>query len=92
MAGGFLTWYCRPDLKKKMIISAFIFSVIYFFFFAFTLGFFPNYVKEVWNLKAISGVLFLGVPLEELMFAFGLGFLWSSVYEHIKWYKLKVEK
>lgn len=89
MGGGFLTWYCRPDLKKKMIISAFIFLGIYFFFFLFLAVISPNYVKEVWNLNVISGILILGVPLEELMFAFGFGFLWSSVYEHIKWYKIK---
>ena len=50
---------------------------------------FPGYVERVWNLKVISGILIFGVPLEELMFAFSFGFLWSSVYEHVKWYKIK---
>lgn len=31
---------------------------------------------------------FLGIPLEELMFAFTFGMMWSSAYEHILWYKL----
>lgn len=40
---------------------------------------------------AISGVLVLGIPVEELAFAFSLGFLWSSAYEHLKWQKLTRE-
>ncbi len=33
IAGGVATWYCRPDLKKKMLVSAFIFLGIYFVYF-----------------------------------------------------------
>lgn len=88
VGGGIITWYCRPDLKKKMFTSAFIFLILYFFFFLTLILMYPDYVRQVWNLPAISGVLIFGVPLEELMFAFGLGFLWSSVYEHVKWRKL----
>lgn len=87
--GGFFTWYCRPDLKKKMFASAFIFTILYFAYFLTLIIFYPGYVETVWNLSAISGVLVLGIPLEELMFAFGLGFLWSSVYEHITWRRLE---
>jgi hypothetical protein len=46
-------------------------------------------VQEVWNLEAISGILILGVPLEELMFAYTFGMMWSSVYEHALWYRVK---
>ncbi len=89
IGGGLFTLYCRPDLKKKMIVSAFIFLAIYFLFFLILITMFPAWARSVWNFAAISGILILGIPLEELMFALGLGFLWSSVYEHIKWYKIK---
>jgi hypothetical protein len=85
MVGGFATWYCRPDLKKKMITSAFLFLGLYFLYFLTLIAAYPGYVERVWNLAVISGILTFGVPLEELMFAFGLGFFWSSVYEHITW-------
>lgn len=88
IGGGLFTWYCRPDLKKKMFASAFIFTFLYFAYFLILIIAYPGYVESVWNLAAISGILILGIPLEELMFAFGLGFLWSSAYEHIKWYKI----
>lgn len=88
IGGGLATWYCRHDLKKKMFVSAFIFLGFYFLYFLTLTIVYPGYVESVWNLAAISGVLILGIPLEELMFAFALGFLWSSVYEHIKWRKI----
>ena len=88
MVGGFATWYCRPDLKKKMITSALLFLGLYFLYFLTLIAAYPGYVERVWNLPALSGILIFGVPLEELMFAFSLGFLWSSVYEHIAWRKV----
>lgn len=88
IGGGLFTWYCRPDLKKKMFVSAFIFLSLYFIYFFTLIIVYPGYVEQVWNLSAISGILILGIPLEELMFAFGFGFLWSSIYEHVKWYKI----
>lgn len=87
--GGLATWYCRSDLKKKMIISAFLFLGLYFVYFLTLITMYPGYVEKVWQLNRISGVLIAGVPLEELMFAFSFGFLWSSVYEHFTWRKLK---
>lgn len=91
VAGGILTWYCRPDLKKKMIASAFLFLSLYILYFLALTAVYPGYVKQVWNLSAISGILIIGIPLEELLFALGLGFMWSSVYEHLAWKKIKMD-
>ena len=87
--GGLATWYCRPDLKKKMITSAFLFLALYFLYFLTLIAISPGYVEKVWNLKAISGILILGIPLEELLFALSFGFIWSSIYEHVTWKRLK---
>ncbi len=88
IVGGFATWWCRPDLKKKMIVSGFMFLVFYFLYFYTLIAMFPGYVEKVWNIKVISGILIAGVPLEELLFAFSFGFLWSSIYEHFTWKKI----
>ncbi len=88
MGGGLFTWYCRPDLKKKMIASAFLFTGLYFLYFLTLIFAYPGYVEQVWNLKALSGILIAGIPLEELMFAFSFGFFWSSIYEHLTWRKV----
>ncbi|MBI5045738.1 MAG: hypothetical protein HZC14_01890 [Candidatus Niyogibacteria bacterium] len=92
MAGGSALLYCRPDLKQKMVVSAFIFMGFYFIYFFTLLAMFPGYVEAVWNFAVISGKVFFGVPLEELMFAFGFGFAWSGIYEHFRWYKLSAIK
>jgi hypothetical protein len=86
--GGLLTSWCRPDLIRKMVLSAFLFLGFYFFYFLTLLSAYPDYVHLVWSLSAISGIMILGVPMEELLFAFTLGFLWSSVYEHLRWQRL----
>lgn len=72
-----------------MIVSAFLFLGLYFFYFLTLIAAYPGYVERVWNLTVLSGTRIFGVPLEELMFALGLGFLWSSVYEHFVWRTLK---
>ncbi len=86
IAGFFATLYCRRDLWLKMIVSGGLFFGIYFFAFALFNVVFPGYVEAVWNLKAISGVRLMGVPLEEMMFGFTFGLYWSSVYEHLTWH------
>jgi len=86
--GGLLTWYCRPDLTKKMVTSASLFLALYYLYFLTLIAAYPGYVEQVWNLKNLSGILITGVPLEELLFAVVLGFYWSSVYEHFTWKKL----
>jgi len=88
VSGGVATWYCRPDLKKKMLVSAFLFLSIYFVYFLTLILMYPGYVEKVWNIPAISGIFVFGIPIEELMFALGLGFFWSSIYEHITWHKV----
>ncbi len=88
-AGGLAALGCRPDLKIKIWTSGLMFMVFYFLYFVPLNLVAPGYVERVWTLSAISGILVLGVPVEELLFAFTFGMLWSSYYEHLNWYKLK---
>jgi hypothetical protein len=90
--GGIAAILCRPDLKKKIWVGGLLFLGLYFIIFLSLVIAFPDYVRTVWNLSSISGILILGIPLEELLFAFSLGMLWSSFYEHIYWYKLTREQ
>ncbi len=90
--GGISALYCRPDLKKKIWVGGFLFFGLYFLFFLSFNLVYPDFIEKVWNLAAISGILVIGVPIEELIFAFTFGMLWSSYYEHIGWYGLKRER
>lgn len=86
--GGIAAILCRPDLKKKILVGGCLFFALYFILFFFFVHLYPGIVQQVWNLAALSGILILGIPLEELFFAFSFGMLWSSVYEHVLWYRL----
>jgi len=84
-----LTLLCRPDLKKKILLSGILFLIVYFLFFLSFNIIYPYAVERFWNLSVLSGILILEIPLEELIFAFSFGLSWGSIYEYIKWYKLK---
>lgn len=76
---------CRPDLTVKTGIGGLLFLIYYALFLWGLDGFSPGYIDKVWNMAAISGVQFLGLPVEELLFAFAFGAYWSGVYEHFTW-------
>jgi len=78
---------CRPDLAWNTLLGGLLFTALYFVLFFLIKAIFPAFIKS-WNLKGLSGVLVLGVPLEELMFAFTFGMLWSGAYEHVRHYAL----
>ena len=85
LAGGTAALICRPDLGRRMALGAGVFLTLYFVYFESLAVAYPGYVRAVWNLPALSGVLIIGVPLEELLFAAALGWLWSGAYEHLTW-------
>jgi hypothetical protein len=87
LAGAIATYISRPDLKREMLLGALMYTGLYFIFFLFINILEPHFINS-WNLAAISGIVLLGVPVEELMFAFTFGLMWSSVYEHYMWEKL----
>jgi len=76
---------CRPDLLMKTLSGGFLFASFYAVFIFGLAATVPGYIETVWNLPALSGVLPAGVPLEELLFGFSFGLLWSSAYEHLTW-------
>jgi len=86
--GALITLVCRPDLEKKILVGGLMFAGLYFLFYLCVGLLAPHFVLA-WNFAALSGVIIVDVPLEEVMFAFTFGTLWSSAYEHINGYRLK---
>lgn len=86
--GGLATLYCRPDFKGKIWVGGILFTVLYFIYFGSILLFYPQYVVLYWNLDNLTHILVLGIPIEELLFAFTFGMYWSGLYEHLYWQKL----
>ena len=81
--GGITAILCRPDLKKKIILGGVMFLILYFLFFISFNNIYSFVIERFWNLSALSRILIAGIPLEELIFAFTFGLMWSSIYEHI---------
>ncbi len=86
---GLAALWCRPDLKVKIWVGGLLFTLFYAVYFIPLSLLAPGYVEQVWTLSAISGYEIIGIPIEELVFAFTFGMLWSSYYEHLTWRKLK---
>lgn len=82
-----ITLVFRPDLAKKVSISGLMFVSLYIVFFLCLTLVSPQFI-DAWNLSALTGIMIFNVPVEELIFAFTFGMLWSSFYEHILGYRL----
>lgn len=76
----------KPAFRKETIVGGLIFLAVYFISFKLTLFFDPLFVNQ-WSLQNLSGILVLGIPLEEYVFAFLFGTVWSPIYEIVKCYK-----
>ncbi len=85
ISGAIAAVLCRPDLKWNTLIGGALFLVIYLVFLQALKWWAPGYIVQVWNLKALSGIVLYGMPLEELLFGFCFGLYWTGVYEHFTW-------
>lgn len=85
LIGASASVICRPDLMRKTLIGGLLFLGLYMVFMLGLLWSSPGYIELVWNLRALSGVLIAGIPLEELLFGFVFGMYWTGVYEHFAW-------
>lgn len=85
IVGTIATILCRPDLKTKTWVGGLLFLGYYWLFISGLEMLSPGYVEQVWNLEALSGILFFGIPMEEFIFALTFGMYWAGVYEHFTW-------
>ncbi len=81
--------YCRKDLIKQMFLGGFLFMLVYVLLFQVFLFAFPKYIITFYNLKNFWPHLYFGLPIEEFVFSFCLGMLWSVLYEYALGYKTK---
>lgn len=77
----------RPDLIKKILYSGLLFGLFYFLFFSAFAFFIPDFIMH-WNINNLSGLILLGVPVEEIIWAFGVGALLGPIYEYLLSIKL----
>ncbi len=85
IAGAIAVVMCRPDLKANTLVGGVLFLVIYTIFLLGLKWSAPGYIEQVWNLNALSGILIYGLPIEELIFGFSFGLVWTGIYELFTW-------
>ncbi|MEK7876850.1 MAG: lycopene cyclase domain-containing protein [Pseudomonadota bacterium] len=85
IAGAIAAVLCRPDLKSNTLVGGILFLALYTVFLLGLKWSAPGYIEQVWNLEALTGVLIYGLPLEELLFGFSFGLVWTGIYEHFTW-------
>lgn len=81
--------FFRPDLARDALLSGLVMGLLMFLGYMFFLAVFPEAIERFWQLKNLSGVLVRGVPIEELLWAFGLGMIMGPAYEFFTGRRLK---
>ena len=72
----------KLDMRAHTLVGGILFLAIYTIFLLGLKWSAPGYIEQVWNLKALSGIVIYGLPLEELLFGFAFGLVWTGIYEH----------
>ncbi|OGI85515.1 hypothetical protein A3A05_03690 [Candidatus Nomurabacteria bacterium RIFCSPLOWO2_01_FULL_41_12] len=78
--GLYIAYKDYKDIKVQ-IWSGLFATIITFIIFKILLLINPNFVVNIWYLNNLTGILIMGIPLEEYLFAFSLGFGVSIFYE-----------
>ncbi len=78
---GIATIIFRPDLMKSSIYNGLITTIITVIMFKIILLYYPQLFANHWFLNKLSGLFFLSIPLEEVIFAFAVGFGIGNIYE-----------
>lgn len=86
---GIFILIMRRDLLKEAFFSGLFVGILMFLFYFIWTRIFPSVIQEWWLLKNISGVIILGVPLEELMWGFSWGFAAGPAYTFINGLRFK---
>jgi len=80
----------RHDLFKQAFYSGVFLGVLTLLSEIFVVFLFPDFITKWWFLDNISRVFILEIPVEEILFAFALGFVTGPIYELV--FGLRLQK
>lgn len=81
LAGAVFAFVVYPLLRWHILFGAVIFALLYWISLTLMNFISPGWIAATWKLSLLSGILLLGVPVEELLFGFAFGALWTSLFE-----------
>lgn len=76
----YIMWL-RRDLFWQAMASGVAVALVMLFFYQIWIYMYPGIIQHWWKLESISGILVLGVPLEEIIWGFSWGIVGGTVYE-----------
>lgn len=83
-----LAWY-RRDLLPEAFASGILMMLLTFVGYKLVLLFFPDIIESWWKLPDLSGILLSGIPIEEMLESFVVGFFGGPFYEFFNGLRLK---
>ena len=89
--GLYIAYKDSKDIKIQLWSGLFA-TVITFIIFKILIFANPNFIESVWYIDNLTGILILGIPIEEYLFAFALGFGVSHFYEFVTGRELVLKK
>ncbi|MCL5970269.1 MAG: lycopene cyclase domain-containing protein [Patescibacteria group bacterium] len=79
-----IIWKYRKDLMPHTIFGGLFLGTIFFSFYYFIfVRLFPGIIHSWWVLNKTSGIFLLGIPLEEVLWAFFIGLWVGPAYEFL---------
>lgn len=79
---GIILMLVRKDLFISSIINGILMvlvcSIVYYALMILS----PGYVEKIWVFNKLSGIIVTGIPLEDIIFYFLVGFLVAPLYEY----------
>jgi len=82
---GIIIIVLRHDLLKDALWSGLLTGTLMFlFYFLFFNPLYPDILQDLWMLENVSGIMIVGVPIEEIMWAFSFGFVAGPTYEFFR--------
>jgi len=82
--------FIRKDLEKEAIEGGLLLTILTIPFYWLLFFFFPAFIESYWNYQNATGVLFFGIPYEDLVWWFFVGALSSILYDY--WNLLRLRK
>jgi hypothetical protein len=79
---GALLVSLRPQFWTMPLLGGFAYPVLHLVMASSVFWIWPQAITQ-WNLANLSGVLLLGVPVEEFEWAFGFGVMWPLLMAHV---------
>lgn len=88
-AAAFMIYYYRPDLIWDSFVSGVLVSTLSLTGYIPIMLLVPGWMEQTYGVGMLTGITFIGIPMEELTFWFFAGLFFAPLYEYWKHERLR---